>query len=117
MNFKYGSTKEILSFFNAMETYVENHIEYYKEFELMSPSFFKHVDDPDTPEFGTQYLLYLNEQQKVLGILKWKRYGIPHHEFVSEEEAFQKENYVAIRFIDVAVSERKKGIAIALIHH
>lgn len=116
MKFAYGSTKHIQDFFAKMKTYKEEdgHV-YFEGFDLMKPSFFEDIKNECSPEEGCQYLLYLNEQEEVVGILKWKRYGIPNHEYVQEDES--KESYVAIRFVDVVAECRDKGVAISLIKH
>lgn len=115
MTFIKGTTKEVQSYFQNHPTYVEDEIVYYEGFDLMRPSFFENMEDTGYPEYGCRHLLSLNEQKEVVGVLKYKRYSIPGHHFVPEEEANEVESYIAIRFIDVKQSARKQGVALSLV--
>lgn len=114
MQIIYGNTEEIIPYFQEMETQEEEGIVYYKGFDLMRPAFFEELGEAYSPEFGCQYLLAV-EDNRVIGVLKWKRYGIPDHEYVSEEASEETESYNAIRFVDIKKSNRQQGVAKKLV--
>lgn len=111
----YGNTIDIERYFNTHPTCLQDQTTYFEEFDLMRPSFFEDAKEEFTSETGCQYLVYIDEQEQPLGVLKWKRYGLPHHQFIREEEAYEANSYLAIRLVDVKTSERNKGIALSLV--
>lgn len=117
MVFKHVNTIGVKPFFESKAVYEEESFFYYEGFHLMSPRFFDDGDAMRGAEYGCQYLLALNAEQEVIGILKWKRYGIPNHDFISEEKCGEEDSYIGIRFIDVESSNRRKGIALSLVKH
>lgn len=116
MEFFQGETNDIAFFFREIGTRKEDDVEYYKNFDLMKPSIFHNFKQGMNSEVGCRYLLLL-EGNEVIGVLKWKRYGLPNHEFVSEDEVNEKESYVAIRLIDVNEKYRQEGHALELIRY
>ena len=111
MSIVYGTTQSLVEYLNSHGTYFENDTEYYEGFELLQPYAFQLSDLKNSPENGCQYLVRLNEKQEIIGVLKWKRYSLPDHLFVPENEKDQTDNYIAIRFIDIHKDYRKRGIA------
>lgn len=51
----------------------------------------------------------------VVGVLKIKRYAVHNHRFVEEKEKIK--NYIAIRYIDVHIDYKGKGVGTELINH
>lgn len=90
---------------------VEDH--WYEHFDLMGPRMFEDARQGATTEEGTGYLVALLGEHPV-GVLKWKRYGIPDHRFVPEDKK-AKPNYLAIRLLDVRDDVRQKGVALMLL--
>jgi GNAT superfamily N-acetyltransferase len=111
----FGETNNIVKYFNDYPVYYDDGIGYYEGFDLMRPAFFNNYDLGHTPEVGCQYLLRLGEDGEVIGVIKWKRYGLPDHQFVSEGEKNEVNNYIAIRFVDVHENHRRKGVAKELV--
>lgn len=115
MKIHYKKSTEMKQLFTDMDTYVEDGVEYFKGFDLVQPASFDSADLEGSAEYGCQYLVCLDEQERPIGVLKWKRYGLPNHEFVSEAEHLDKDSYIAIRFIDIHRNYRKQGIAKELV--
>lgn len=92
---------------------LEEDVTYYSHFDLLSPRFFVDLDI-NQGELGCQYL-FLLENDKIIGAIKWKRYSIPHHQFVSEDDT--QESYVAIRLVDIHENYRQKGYAKELVKY
>lgn len=90
---------------------VEDH--WYEHFDLMGPRMFEEARQGVASEEGTGYLIALLGEHPV-GVLKWKRYGIPDHRFVPEDKK-ERPNYLAIRLLDVRNDVRQKGVALALL--
>lgn len=111
MNIMHGDSNAVEQYFSQVGTYVEEETTYFNGFELMQPYMFSDFKLGDTPENGCQYLIALNDNDEVCGVLKWKRYSLPDHQFVPENEAEPEDNYNAIRLIDVRKDQRNIGIA------
>lgn len=74
--------------------------------------FFSPIDlDEDT----CQFILATNDENEIVGVLKFKRYKTSNHDYVSEDEfkSYTKsiKTYKGIRFVDVREDCRKQGIA------
>lgn len=109
-----ATTPDALAYFENHTTMEEASGVYYDGFDLVRPLFGELYDAGYLPELGCQYLLAL-EAGEVVGVLKWKRYRLPDHAYVPEDDADAEENYLAIRFVDVKQAYRQTGIAKALL--
>ena len=99
---------DFLSKFNKMEIDYKNFsFGIFKGFEGFSPI------DLDWKE--CQFIIATDDFNNVIGVIKFKRYKLLNHEYLSEEDfnSYKNgiKNYKGIMFVDVREDYRRQGIA------
>ena len=105
--------KEYVDSLNRMDIDTESYnINMFKGFAYFSPI--------DLNSDGSNFLVAVDENiNQIVGVLKIKRYALSNHKYVSEEEIINKfftnKTYIGVRYLDVRVDYKRKGIATELI--
>lgn len=103
-----------ISKFNIMEI----------DYDKFSPGIFKGFEgfSPiDIEENQCNFIVSINEANDIIGVIKFKRYKMSNHAYLSEEDfnAYENgiKNYKGIMFVDVREDFRQKGVARNMIKH
>lgn len=107
---KGNDIKEFIGNFNDMNVnYDSFQFGIYEGFEGFSPI--------DIDEGKCQFILASNEDNDIIGVIKFKRYKQRNHEYLTEEDFTSKPrlNYKGIMFVDVREDYRRKGVATEMI--
>lgn len=109
-----GTIAQINHLFKQQPINTDDDLQTYRGFDLVTPVFFK--NRALSFEHGCQYLIQTDQNGHVSAVLKFKRYSLPLHNYVAEQDANNQDTYVAIRLIDVRADLRQTGLAKQLIH-
>lgn len=98
--------------FQSSKMYYVGGNPYYEDFVFVNPWDFSN----EGSNYGSRFIVAYTDN-KIVGVLKVKRYAKRTHDYVPEELAQLKKTYLAVRYIDVRSDFKGLGVASCLISY